>query len=72
MENLKISVCSETGICSIIRNSTSKIDLMPTEAQTIREAVGDKNAVRAVIAECDAAFAESLTDAELEKLIKAL
>ena len=72
MENLKISVCSETGICSIIRDSTSKIDLMPTEAQAIREAVGDKDAVRAVIAECDATFAESLTDAELEKLIKAI
>lgn len=64
MAELSVNICPETGICSIGRGGTDKIDLMPDEVETLREAE-DTAGVKAVIADCDAGFAETLSEDEL-------
>lgn len=62
-DKMVVEHCPETGICSIVRNSRSKVDLMPNEVKAIREARGDAEAVRKILAESDEEFAGTL-DAE--------
>lgn len=62
-DEMVIEHCPETGICSIVRSSKSKVDLMPSEVKAIREARGDAEAVRKILAESDEAFA-SMLDAD--------
>lgn len=69
---LMYEVCPETGICSIVRSGAEKVDLMPTDVQTIREAGGAPATVRAVIADCDTAFAAGLSDEEVAGIGKKL
>lgn len=57
--------CPETGICSIFRGDTEKVDLMPDEVDAIRDAAGDPEVIRAAIAESDEDFAGKLTIVEL-------
>jgi hypothetical protein len=68
MDDLKIEVCPETGICSIVRSGTDKMDLMPNEVAAIRDAGAEANDIRAVLAEANASFAESLSEAELQNI----
>lgn len=60
MDKLTIELCPETGICSIIKDNGTKVDLMPDEVEDIRAAGDDAEKVRAVLANCDADFAQSL------------
>ncbi|MBL7076158.1 MAG: hypothetical protein ISS31_01685 [Kiritimatiellae bacterium] len=62
MDNLNIQLCPETGICSIIKEDGTKVDLMPTEVTQLREAT-DGETVKQVLSEVDSGFADGL-DAE--------
>jgi len=66
--SLRVELCPETGICSIVRAEGAKLDLLPDEVATIREAGGDPASVRDVIADSDAAFAAALGPDELAQI----
>lgn len=68
MDKLNIELCPETGICSIIKKNGTKVDLMPGEVSSLRDALANPESARQVIAEADASFAESLAPQELEQL----
>ena len=68
MNKLTVELCSETGICSIVRNDGTKVDLMPNEVQSLRAALKSPDGARQVLAEVDAGFAESLASDELSEL----
>ena len=64
MAELSVDICPETGICSIGRGGTDKVDLMPDEVAGVREAE-HLSGVQAVIAEADPAFAATLSTDDL-------
>ena len=73
MAELSFEVCPETGIASITRGGgNQKVDLMPDEVLSLRDTGGDLQAVKAIIAESDSAFAASLTPDELAQIAKTL
>jgi len=69
MSAVRTEICPETGIGSILRGDTAKVDLMPDEVAAIRTAARDPAKVRAVIASADAAFAEALSDGEIKQIV---
>jgi hypothetical protein len=60
MSAVRVELCPETGICSVVKEDNQKIDLIPQEVAAIRDAGGDADAIKRVFAECDSAFADSL------------
>ena len=72
MSELNVSVCSETGMCSIMKSGTDKVDLMPSEWGEIKEAGNDIAKIRDIVAEADPAFAKSLSDEELAKVVSSV
>ena len=68
MDKLKVELCPETGICSIIKKDGAKVDLMPDEVKSLRAALADPEAARQVLAEADPGFAGSLTPEEISQL----
>ena len=72
MADLQIEVCSETGICSIIKDGAYKVDLISPEVDAIRAANGDADAIKAVIGECDSVFAGSLDADDIEGIVTKL
>ena len=72
MGNLKVELCPETGICSIVKGDGSKIDLMPDEVGDIRKIKTDPKALQKAIGEVDSSFAQSLDAKELAQLAKDL
>lgn len=68
MGALTIEHCPETGICSVIKADGKRVDLMPDEVGQLRDASGDTDAVKTVLAGVDGAFADSLVVDELEQL----
>lgn len=72
MSAVRIELCPETGICSVIKEGNQKVDLVPQEVDSIREAGGDTDSIKRVIAECDSAFAESLDEAEVRDIATSL
>lgn len=68
MDKLNIQLCPETGICSIIKNNGTKVDLMPDEVKNLREASSNPDAARQVLAEVDADFAKSIDQDEINQL----
>ena len=68
MDKLTIELCPETGICSIIKDNGNKVDLMPDEVEAIRDAAGNADQIRAVLANCDATFATSLDPRDLNQV----
>jgi len=68
MSNLNVQLCPETGICSIVKADGRKIDLMPDEVGALRDAAGDKDAIRKALAEVDSSFAEGLEPGELDQV----
>ncbi|MBI3920080.1 MAG: hypothetical protein HY318_01585, partial [Armatimonadetes bacterium] len=56
-EELNIELCPETGICSILRQGSSKVDLMPDEVEALRKAEGDPAAIRQILSGADGSFA---------------
>ena len=68
MSKLVVEVCPESGMCSIVRNSAGKADLMPDEVAALREAGKDVEKIRTIIAASDTAFAASLSEKELRDI----
>ncbi len=68
MSELKIENCPETGICSIVKNDGTKIDLMPNEADDVRSASNDVDKIKNIIADVDPSFLEKLDKSELEQI----
>lgn len=68
MSQLKVELCPETGICSIFKDGGGKVDLLPHEVRFIREAKGDSQKIKTVIAECNQAFADNLDSEEIGEL----
>ncbi len=68
MSKLKLELCPETGICSIIKADGKKIDLMPDEVAAVRGAAKNPESVRATLAEIDADFAVNLDLAEIAQV----
>jgi len=62
-----VEVCPETGICSIVKGSGEKVDLMPDEVTQLRNA-GDSEAAKSILAEIDPNFAEALDSATVAKI----
>lgn len=71
-DKLQVELCPETGICSLIRPDSSKIDLMPDEVEAIRTAAGNPDKIRQVLADCDGTFAAALAPNDLAHLVKEL
>jgi hypothetical protein len=72
MSELKIELCPETGICSIIKSDGKKVDLMPNEVGEIREATDSTDSVKAKLSEVDSGFADSLDSDELTQVLNRL
>ncbi len=72
MSAVRVELCPETGICSVVKEDNTKVDLMPNEVAAIRDAQGDGSTVKSVFAECDSTFADSLDDAELKAIVSRL
>jgi len=68
MAKLRIELCPETGICSIIKDNGTKVDMMPGEVADLKEASGDPERSKAVLAEVDASFSASLDSQELSQI----
>ena len=68
MSKLNIQLCPETGICSLIKEDGSKVDLMPGEVADLKDALGDGGAVKGAISQVDTDFAEALSDEEVAQL----
>lgn len=68
MSELNIQLCPETGICSLVKEDGSKIDLMPDEVSQVRDAAGDPDAVRKALGEIDSGFTEGLAPGQLSQI----
>lgn len=68
MAKLTIEQCPETGICSILKADGARVDLMPDEAEKIKQAAGDTTSIKTVLAQVDQNFADSLNPDELDEL----
>lgn len=68
MGDVKIELCPETGICSIIKTDGSKIDLMPDEVQQVRDASGSPDAIKQTIAQIDSGFAQKLDPGDVDQV----
>jgi hypothetical protein len=72
MSDLNIQLCPETGICSIIKQDATKIDLIPNEVSQVRDATGKPDAIRQALAQVDSSFAEGLDSAEIDQISQEL
>jgi hypothetical protein len=68
MAKLNIEICPETGLCSILKGDGTKVDLMPDEVESLRQAAGKPEVQKQILAEVDAGFAEKLDAAELKQV----
>lgn len=71
MSKLNVQLCPETGICSIVKEDGSKVDLMPGEVAGVRSAKGQPD-IQKAIAEIDPDFAKELDADELAQIAKRL
>ena len=65
---LRIELCPETGICSLIKDDGTKTDLMPGEVAELKDAGGDAETMRSVVSNADASFAAALDPEELGQI----
>ncbi len=68
MSRVEIHMCPETGICSLLKANGEKVDLAPDDVDELREASGNPQAIKGVIADFDKNFSEQLDDADLQFL----
>lgn len=68
MAKLNIQLCPETGICSLIKEDGKKIDMIASEADQLRQASGDPEKIKAVLAQVDPKFSEELDTEELNQI----
>ena len=72
MSKVNVQLCPETGICSIVKIDGTKIDLMPDEVATLRNAAGNQDAIRNALAAVDSDFAAGLAATEIEQVASRL
>jgi hypothetical protein len=72
MSKLDIHLCPETGICSVIKEDGTKIDMMPGEVADIRQAEGNAEKIKEVLSQVDPAFSEKLENEELGQISEEL
>ena len=70
MAKLNIQKCPETGICSIIKEDGSKVDILLGEVSQLHQAAGDHAKIKGILAQVDAGFAENLEKQELDQLVE--
>lgn len=70
MSELVVEICPETGICSLVRDSAEKLDLMPDEVEAIRDAGGDGAQIKEIIADSDSGFAATLNEDDIIAIAK--
>ena len=68
MSKLNVELCPETGICSIIKEDGSKVDMIAHEVDQLRQAAGNSEKVKAVLGQVDPSFSDGLSADELEQL----
>ena len=68
MGKLNIQLCPETGICSLIKEDKTKIDMTPDEVAQLREAAGDAEKTKAILAQVDPGFTDTLDSEEMQQL----
>ena len=69
---MRIEQCTETGICSIVKDDGRKVDLISAEASLIKGASGDEGKIRDVLATIDNGFEESLSSEEIAHIASKL
>ena len=72
MGKLNIQLCPETGICSLVKEDNTKVDLMPGEVDQLRDASGDAAKIKEVISQVDGSFSEALEGDELDQVSNVL
>lgn len=72
MSKLDIHLCPETGICSVIKEDGTKIDMMPGEVDDIRNANGDAEKIKEVLSQVDPKFTDKLESTELGQISEGL
>lgn len=65
---MRIELCSETGICSVIKDDGKKADLIRDEVIQIKDASGDQEKIKNVFAQIDNSFADSLSSEEITRI----
>jgi hypothetical protein len=68
MGKLDIHMCPETGICSVFKEDGTKIDMMPGEVADLKDAAGNPEKIKEVIALVDKTFTEGLGEEEINQL----
>ena len=68
MTKINIELCPETGICSVFKEDGTKIDMMPGEVQQIKDAAGDSDKIKEVLAQVDSSFSSTMETEELNQL----
>lgn len=69
---MRIELCPETGICSIMKDDGKRVDLIPDEVSQLKEASGDGGKIKGVLAGIDNGFAESLSSEEAAQIASEL
>ncbi len=72
MSKLNVQLCPETGICSLVKEDGSKVDLMPGEVMEVRSASGKASDIQKAIAEVDPGFAQGLSADDLAQIARRL
>jgi hypothetical protein len=67
-----VELCPETGICSILKEYTGKVDLMPDEVVALRAAKDDVAKIKGEIGKVDIRFSGQLTSGNLLEIAGAL
>ncbi len=65
---MRVELCSETGICSIVKDDDTKVDLIQQEVDRIIGVSDDEGKIKQVIAGIDISFAENLSPDEIAQL----
>ncbi len=68
MSDLNIQVCPETGICSIIKEDGKKVDLMPDEVSSQRDASGNPDSIKEALGKVDSDFAQGLDSEQINQV----
>lgn len=68
MAELVVERCPETGICSIVKTGGKKIDLMPDEAEELKQVRSQPAKLRELLADIDPTFASSLSDEDVSRI----
>ena len=68
MGKLNIQLCPETGICSVIKADGSKIDMIPSEVDQLRQAEGDSAQLSEILSQVDSGFSSGLDAEDIEQI----